>query len=79
MQQANEAAIIAGKKLRTDTTAVETNIPPSNRRLLAICNALLRAARIVNHARAAKHRVLEIGPGGPDFYPGRPRAVKAKL
>jgi transposase, IS5 family len=76
VQQAREAAMIAGKKLRTDTTAVETNIHhPSDSSLLAdslrvLSRFLHRIAegcqastfRIVNHARAAKHRVLEIGP-----------------
>jgi len=75
MQQAKEAAMIAGKKLRTDTTAVETNIHhPTDSSLLAdslrvMNRSLQRIAqgcqdselRIVNHARAAKHRVLEIG------------------
>jgi transposase, IS5 family len=74
-QQAKEAAIIAGKKLRTDTTAVETNIHhPTDSSLLAdslrvMSRYLQRIGqgcqdselRIVNHARAAKHRVLEIG------------------
>jgi IS5 family transposase len=75
VQQAKEAAIIAGKKLRTDTTAVETNIHyPTDSSLLAdslrvMSRSLQRIAQscqgaelpIVNHARAAKHRVLEIG------------------
>ena len=75
VQQAKEATIIAGKKLRTDTTAVETNIHyPTDSSLLAdslrvMSRSLRRIAqgcqgselRIVNHARAAKHRVLEIG------------------
>jgi transposase, IS5 family len=74
-QQAREATIIAGKKLRTDTTAVETNIHhPTDSSLLAdslrvMSRYLQRIGqgcqdselRIVNHARAAKHRVLEIG------------------
>src|SRR5213593_3108966 len=73
-QQAQEAAIIAGKKLRTDTTAVETNIHhPTDSSLLAdslrvMSRSLHRIVQgcqesefqIVNHARAAKHRVLEI-------------------
>ena len=75
VQQAQEAAIIAGKKLRTDTTAVETNIHhPTDSSLLAdslrVMNRYLERIaqgcheselRIVNHARAAKYRVLEIG------------------
>lgn len=75
VRQAREAAIIAGKKLRTDTTAVETNIHhPTDSSLLAdsvrvMSRYLQRIAqgchqselRIVNHARAVKHRGLEIG------------------
>jgi transposase, IS5 family len=75
VQQAKEAAIIAGNKLRTDTTAVETNIHhPTDSSLLAdslrVMNRYLQRIaegcyeselRIINHARAAKYRVLEIG------------------
>src|SRR5262249_21827023 len=75
VQQAQETALMAGKKLRTDTTAVETNIHhPTDSSLLAdslrvMIRYLQRIVegcqeseiRIVNHARAAKHRVLEIG------------------
>jgi IS5 family transposase len=74
VQQAREAAIIAGKKLRTDTTAVETNIHhPTDSSLLAdslriMTRSLQRIVEgcqaselhIVNHARAAKYRLLEI-------------------
>jgi transposase, IS5 family len=74
VQQAKEANIIAGKKLRTDTTAVETNIHhPTDSSLLAdslrvMGRSLHRIVqgcqdsefRIINHARATKHRVLEI-------------------
>ena len=81
VQQAKEASIIAGKKLRTDTTAVETNIHhPTDSSLLAdslrvMTRYLQRIAqgchdselRIVNHARAAKHRVLEIGRAARTF------------
>src|SRR5262252_5485420 len=75
VQQAQETALMAGKKLRTDTTAVETNIHhPTDSSLLAdslrvMTRYLQRIVegcqeseiRIVNHARAAKYRVLEIG------------------
>jgi transposase, IS5 family len=82
VQQATEAAIIAGKKLRTDTTAVETNIHhPTDSSLLAdsvrvMSRYLQRIARgccqqselrIVNHTRAVKHRVLEIGRAARTF------------
>src|SRR6516165_3646538 len=79
--QSNEPFIAAGKKLRTDTTAVETNIHhPTDSSLLAdslrvMTRYLQRIAqgchdselRIVNHARAAKHRVLEIGRAARTF------------
>ena len=81
VQQAQEAAIIAGKKLRTDTTAVETNIHhPTDTSLLAdslrVMNRYLQRIaqgchesepRIVDHARAAKYRVLEIGRAARTF------------
>jgi IS5 family transposase len=81
VQQAQETAIIAGKKLRTDTTAVETNIHhPTDSSLLAdslrvMGRSLHRIVqgcqesefRMVNHARAAKHRVLEIGRAARTF------------
>jgi IS5 family transposase len=81
VQQAKEAAIIAGKKLRTDTTAIETNIHhPTDSSLLAdslrvMSRCLQRIVqgcqeselRIVNHARAAKYRVLEIGRAARTF------------
>ena len=74
-KQASETTLMAGRKLRTDTTAVETNIHhPTDSSLLAdslrvMSRYLQRIGqgcqdsnlRIVNHARAAKHRVLEIG------------------
>ena len=81
VQQAIKASIIAGKKLRTDTTAVETNIHhPTDSSLLAdslrvMHRYLQRIAqgcqeselRIVNHARAAKRRVLEIARAARTF------------
>ena len=81
VEQAAEAAIIAGKKLRTDTTAVETNIHhPTDSSLLAdslrvMSRSLDRIVqgcqesefRMVNHARAAKYRVLEIGRAARTF------------
>jgi IS5 family transposase len=81
VQQAKEAAIITGKKLRTDTTAVETNIHhPTDSSLLAdslrvMSRYVQRIAqgcqeselRIVNHARATKYRVLEIGRAARTF------------
>ena len=81
VQQAREASMIAGRKLRTDTTAVETNIHhPTDSSLLAdslrVMNRYLERIargchpselRIVNHARAAKYRVLEIGRAARTF------------
>jgi IS5 family transposase len=81
VQQATEAAIIGGKKLRTDTTAVETNIHhPTDSSLLAdslrVMSRYLQRIeqgcqeaklRTVNHARATKHRVLEIGRAARTF------------
>ncbi|MBV8223964.1 MAG: ISNCY family transposase [Verrucomicrobia bacterium] len=74
VQQAKEAAMVCGKKLRTDTTAVETNIHhPTDSSLLAdslrIMSRYLQRMvegcrdskfKIVDHARATKYRVLEI-------------------
>jgi IS5 family transposase len=74
IQQARAAQIALGKKLRTDTTAVETNIHhPTDSTLLAdslrvLTRSLQRIAKgcqgarleVVGHARAAKRRVLEI-------------------
>ena len=83
VEQATEAALIAGQKLRTDTTAVETNIHhPTDSSLLAdslrvMSRYLQRIGqgcqesklRMVNHARAAKYRVLEIGRAARTFTP----------
>ena len=93
VQQAIEASIIAGSKLRTDTTAVETNIHhPTDSSLLAdslrVMNRYLQRIaqgcqeselRIVNRARAARASSLGDRPRGPDLYPSRSRAAKAKL
>ena len=74
VQIATAQAVASGRKLRTDTTAVETNIHhPTDSSLLAdgirvLTRGLKRigaackagALKVVNHERAAKHRVLEI-------------------
>jgi IS5 family transposase len=77
VEMAKQEGIIKGKKLRTDTTAVETNIHhPTDSSLLAdglrvLTRTLKRVSagtysatdgvlKIVDHGRAAKHRVLEI-------------------
>jgi IS5 family transposase len=74
VQMAKEQAVTKGLKLRTDTTAVETNIHyPTDSSLLSdgirvltrglkaigeVCQA--GALHVVDHQRAAKRRVLEI-------------------
>ena len=74
VQIAREGSLAQGRKLRTDTTAVETNIHyPSDSSLLAdgirvLTRGLQRvseacqngALQVVDHSRAAKRRVLEI-------------------
>jgi transposase, IS5 family len=93
VQQAKEAALIAGKKLRTDTTAVETNIHhPTDSSLLADSLRVMTRylQRIVeglpgvgdsNCQSRPSGQTSSLGdwPGRPGFYPGRPRAAKAKL
>src|SRR6266571_5308463 len=74
VQIAREQSVASGQKLRTDTTAVETNIHhPTDSSLLAdgirvLTRGLKRisgacetgALKVVDHRRAAKRRVLEI-------------------
>jgi IS5 family transposase len=74
VQIAKEQSVASGRKLRTDTTAVETNIHyPTDSSLLAdgirvLTRGLKRlsqvcqegALQVVDHHRAAKRRVLEI-------------------
>jgi IS5 family transposase len=90
-QQAQEAAIIAGKKLRTDTTAVETNIHhPTDSSLLADSLRVtvfatyrpgLSGFGASNRQSRPSSQTSSLGdwPGGPDLDPGRARTVKAKL
>lgn len=76
VQMAKEQGIAKGAKLRTDTTAVETNIHyPTDSSLLSdgirvltrclkrISEACQGAFQVVDHKRAAKRRVLEICRG----------------
>lgn len=74
VEMAKEQSVASGRKLRTDTTAVETHIhyPTDSslladgirvltrglKRLRAACRA--GALKVVDHQRAAKRRVLEI-------------------
>jgi IS5 family transposase len=81
VQKAQEQSLIRGNKLRIDTTAVETNIHyPTDSSLLAdsirvLTRSLKRIARhgtdrslqVVDHARAAKYRVLEICRAAKSF------------
>lgn len=74
VQIAREQSVASGQKLRTDTTAVETNIHyPTDSSLLAdgirvLTRGLKRISaacetgtlKVVDHRRAAKRRVLEI-------------------
>jgi IS5 family transposase len=71
---ARQLGAAQGRKLRTDTTVVETNIHyPTDSTLLAdgirvLCRSLVRIAaqckrgtlEVINHRRAVKHRLLEI-------------------
>ncbi|HEX8816495.1 MAG TPA: ISNCY family transposase [Terriglobales bacterium] len=71
---ARQKGVVEGKKLRTDTTAVETNVHfPTDSALLGdgirvLSRSLKRIAtecksgalEVVNHGRAVKHRLLEI-------------------
>lgn len=80
-QKAKELKLAPGRKLRSDTTAVETNIHyPTDSSLLAdslrvMTRALKRIAvgcadhslKVVDHARAAKYRVLEICRAAKSF------------
>jgi len=81
MQPARALKLAPGRKLRVDTTAVETNIHyPTDSSLLAdslrvMTRALKRIAascgesslKVVDHARAAKYRVLEICRAAKSF------------
>jgi IS5 family transposase len=81
IQKAKALKLAPGRKLRVDTTAVETNIHyPTDSSLLAdslrvMTRALKRIAagcgesslKVVNHARAAKYRVLEICRAAKSF------------
>lgn len=78
VQMARERAVAKGSRLRTDTTAVETNIHyPTDSSLLADALRVLTRSlkriragcvaeglRVVDHQRAAKRRVLEICRAG---------------
>jgi IS5 family transposase len=81
IQNARASKLASGRKLRVDTTAVETNIHyPTDSSLLAdslrvMTRTLKRIAagcadsslKVVDHARAAKYRVLEICRAAKSF------------
>lgn len=81
LQKAQDLKVVAGRKLRVDTTAVETNIHyPTDSSLLADSlrvmtrclkriagNCSGRSVHVVDHARAAKYRVLEICRAAKSF------------
>lgn len=78
---ANERLIAPGRKMRTDTTVVETNIHyPTDSTLLSdgvrvLTRTIERigeqcragAVKVVNHTRSVKHRVLEIHRAAKSF------------
>ena len=81
VQKAKEQKLARGRKLRIDTTAVETNIHyPTDSSLLADSLRVMtrclkriaggcanRSIKVVDHARAAKYRVLEICRAAKSF------------
>jgi len=91
VDQARQDGIARGRKVRTDTTVVESNVHyPTDSTLLAdgvrvLTRALQRvsaecaqgAVKVVDHARAAKHRVLEIRRAAKSFTEGCQEQMKA--
>src|SRR6266404_5745587 len=81
VQKAREQKLAPGRKLRVDTTAVETNIHyPTDSALLADSLRVMtrclkrlaggcadRSLKVVDHARAAKYRLLEIFRAAKSF------------
>src|SRR5262249_40777833 len=91
VNQARQDGIARGRKLRTDTTVVESNVHhPTDSTLLAdgvrvLTRVLGRvsaecaqgAVKVVDHARAAKHRVLEIQRAAKSFTEASQEQMKA--
>jgi IS5 family transposase len=89
--QAIDNRVAAGRKLRTDTTVVETNVHhPTDSALMADgIRVLTRAAQriadacapgtinVEDHARAAKHRVLEINRAAKAFTEASKERMKS--
>jgi transposase, IS5 family len=85
-----EQGVARGRKLRTDTTVVETNIhyptdstllgdgirvlSRSLKRIAAECKG--RALEVVDHGRAVKHRLLEICPAAKSLTPANQRRLE---
>jgi transposase, IS5 family len=90
VEKAAQAAVAQGKKLRTDTTAVESNIHhPTDSSLLAdslrvLTRSLKRISagckgveiKVVDHARCAKYRVLEICRAAKKFNDAGRQQIK---
>jgi transposase, IS5 family len=90
VQVAHEEGVARGRKLRTDSTVVETNIHhPTDSRLLGdgirvLSRGLARiaaqckwgAVQVVNHACAVKHRLLEISRAAKSLTPTNQRRME---
>jgi IS5 family transposase len=90
VDQAREEGIARGRKLRTDSTVVESNVHyPTDSTLLAdgvrVLTRTLRrvsaecaegAVKVVDHARSVKHRVLEIGRAAKSFTEASQQQMK---
>ncbi|HEX2712843.1 MAG TPA: ISNCY family transposase, partial [Candidatus Acidoferrales bacterium] len=87
---AREQGVAQGRKLRTDTTVVESNIHyPTDSSLLGdgirvLSRGLARiaaqcksgAVKLVKHARAVKHRLIEISRAAKSLTPTNKRRMK---
>lgn len=90
VQVAREQGVAQGRKLKTDTTVVESNIHyPTDSSLLGdgirvLSRGLQRIAeeckrgalKVVDHARAVKHRLLEISRAAKCLTPTNKRRMK---
>jgi len=90
VQVAREQGVAQGRKLKTDTTCVETNIHyPTDSSLLGdgirvLSRSLARiagqcksgAVKVVNHARTVKYRLLEISRAAKSLTPENQRRMK---
>ena len=90
VQVARERGVTQGRKLKTDTTCVESNIHyPTDSSLLGdgirvLSRSLARiaseckrgAVKVVNHARTVKYRVLEISRAAKSLTPVNQRRMK---